>query len=253
MGVYLIDLDDTLIADVPAASAAMKATLAAVGLPVDAETTTTCMRIIRKTWKAHPHRHVGPLAQTSAWEALWLPHSGSGLPATVDASLRQHELQVWRAVLSAGGLAPEKAHIAAHTYRSSRAGRVRPLPGVRHSLTVLHRTHRLWLVTNGIPAHQRRKLTAAGLAVFFDRVFVSGEVGVPKSDPGFAATIRQLLHGSPVCQVVGDSVTQDLQLAINGGWSAAHVCRPELCANTESPAGITFTHVPGIRNVSCGC
>lgn len=253
MNVYLIDLDDTLIADVPAASEAVTATLATVGLPADTAKLDECLRIIRKSWKAHPHRHTGPLAQVSAWEALWLPRDGTGLPAAVVPSLRQHEIQTWRAVLTATGLDPARAATAAHAYRSYRADHVRALPGVRDALTALHRNHRLWLVTNGLPAHQRGKLSAATLSEFFEKIFVSGEVGSPKSDPCFADKIRQALHGSLVCRVVGDSVTQDLQLAVNGGWAAAHICRPEACAAPGSAASVPIAHIPALNGVLCGC
>lgn len=254
MNVYLIDLDDTLIADVPAASEAVAATLATVGLPAETEKLDECLRIIRKSWKAHPHRHTGPLAQVSAWEALWLPRDRTGgLPAAAVASLRQHEIQTWRAVLTATGLDPARAATAAHAYRSYRADQVRALPGVRDTLTALHRNHRLWLVTNGVPAHQRGKLSAAALSDFFEKIFVSGDVGSPKSDPRFAATIRQALHGSLVCRVVGDSVTQDVQLAVNGGWAAAHICGPEACAATGSAASVPVTHIPALDGVLCGC
>ncbi|MEU8658350.1 HAD family hydrolase [Actinoplanes philippinensis] len=128
---------------------------------------------------------------------------------------------------------------------------LQPIPGIEDALTSLGRTHRLWLTTNGVPAHQRQKLQATHLTAAFDRVFVSGDVGAPKADPRFVAALRRALRGAQVCQVVGDSVTQDLQLAANGGWAATHICQPATCTAAPSPAPVA--HTSSVAGMRCAC
>ena len=256
MKVLIIDLDDTLIEDVDAARASVVQTLSAVDLPTDDETTEVALRFIRKMWKAHPHRLAGPLAHVSGWEALWLPRESTGLPDPIVESLRLHEIQVWRAIIDWCRGNPGKASTAAQAYRSFRHERIRPLPGTRAALEILRRNHRLWLATNGLPAHQHRKLSEATLNGFFDRILISGEVGAAKSHPVFASVIRQALtrDGLRVCLVIGDSATQDLQLASNGGWAAAHICLPGPCEATVAASETApVTHIPSLSHVACEC
>ncbi|WP_431895600.1 HAD family hydrolase [Micromonospora haikouensis] len=251
----ILDLDDTLIDDIRSARGAVARSLSAVGLPNDFETTELALRFIRKLWKSHPHRHTGPLAHVSSWEALWLPRENTGLPEPVIESLRQHEIQVWRAILDSCQGDPDKASTAVHAYRVFRHEHVRSLPGIHATLSLLRRNHRLWLATNGLPTQQRRKLSGAALTEFFDRILVSGEVGAAKSNPVFASVTGRALAQDElgVCLVVGDSVTQDLGLASNGGWAAAHICPAGWCDATVASRQAAVTHIPSLSHVACEC
>ena len=99
----------------------------------------------------------------------------------------------------------------------------------------LGREHRLWLVTHGSSALQRRKLRLAELEEHFDLVLVSGEVGLLKDDVAFAGLIDRELQrsGLSLRAVVGDGAG-DLRLAAHGGWPAVHIC-PQPC-DTREPA-----------------
>ncbi|MEU7982867.1 HAD family hydrolase [Micromonospora sp. NPDC049081] len=251
----ILDLDDTLIDDVRVAREAVVHTLSAVALPNDVETIELALRFIRKLWKVHPHRRTGPLAHVSGWDALWLPRKNTRLPEPVIESLRQHEIQVWRAILDSRQGDLDRAITAMRAYRSFRHEHVRSLPGIHAMLNLLRRNHHLWLATNGLPAQQRLKLSGAALAEFFDRILVSGEVGAAKSNPVFASVTRRALaeDGLGVCLVVGDSATQDLGLASNGGWAAAHICPAGWCDATVVGRHAAVTHVPSLSQVACEC
>ncbi|SBT40837.1 HAD family hydrolase [Micromonospora narathiwatensis] len=190
------------------------------------------------------------------WEALWLPTTGSGLSAAVADSLHTHEIRVWETIIESLGGHPGQAVAVARTFRACRRRALRLLPGVETGLTLLGRRHVLWVATNGLPAHQRMKIAATGLEPLLDRVLISGEIGVTKADPGFAAAVGRSLRkdGQQVCLVVGDSATQDLQLASNGAWQAAHICLEGACAG-DAPRGVVVTHARLLANVSlrCGC
>ncbi|GAB3066350.1 hypothetical protein GCM10027186_17910 [Micromonospora schwarzwaldensis] len=211
---------------------------------------------IRKMWSRHPHRRTGPLAAVSGWEALWLPHEGSGLPAAVDGSLRVYETQVWTTIIESMHGDPTQAPAAARAFRAYRRGALRLLPGVEDGLESLRKDHALWVATNGLPAQQRMKLAATRLTPIFDRVWISGEVGAAKADPAFAAALQRAVrqNGQKICFVIGDSATQDLALAGNGSWPAAHICRNQTCS-VEVPAEAAVAHAAALDQVDlvCGC
>lgn len=84
--------------------------------------------------------------------------------------------------------------------------------------------HKLGIITNGPPgAHQRQKLTAAGLDPFFDprHVFISSEVGTAKPDPRIFQHALQTLGARPEeALFVGDSLIGDAGGALSAGLTA---------------------------------
>ncbi|MCC9306252.1 hypothetical protein LN042_03860 [Kitasatospora sp. RB6PN24] len=64
--VLLIDLDDTLIPDVPAARAAITGTLRTLGLADGAAGVDAVLRVARARWRACPYRELPELARVSS-------------------------------------------------------------------------------------------------------------------------------------------------------------------------------------------
>ncbi|MFD6757255.1 MULTISPECIES: HAD family hydrolase [Micromonospora] len=254
MNVLVLDLDDTLIDDTRASRESLAEALGSIDLPADSTAVDKAMSHIRKSWSRHPHRHHGPLTSVSGWDALWLPTTGSGLPTAVADSLHTHELRVWETIIESLRGDPGQAVEVARTFRALRRRALRLLPGVESGLERLGREHQLWVATNGLPAHQRMKIAATGLERLFEQVLISGEIGVSKADPRFATEVGRSLHGRQICLIVGDSATQDLQLAGNGCWPAAHVCGEGACA-VDTPHAVAVTHAPSLGQVytCCGC
>ncbi|MEH1016844.1 HAD family hydrolase [Micromonospora sp. CPCC 206060] len=256
MNVLVLDLDDTLVDDTRATRESVAQVLVSVDLAADSRAVDQALSHIRKMWSRHPHRHTGPLTSVSGWEVLWLPTECSGLPVAVADSLHRHEIRVWQAIIESLRGDPGRAVAMARTFRACRRRALRLLPGVEAGLKVLGQKHALWVATNGLPAQQRMKIAATGLEPLLDRALISGEVGVSKADPRFAEEVGQSLRqdGQRVCLVVGDSTTQDLQLAGNGGWPAAHICPEGVCA-ADVPRGVVVSHAPSLAQVSvrCGC
>jgi FMN phosphatase YigB (HAD superfamily) len=256
MNVLVLDLDDTLVDDIRATRESVAQVLALENLAADSKAVDQALSHIRKMWSRHPNRHTGPLTSVSGWEALWLPTTGSGLPATVADSLDRHAIQVWGTIIESLRGDPGQAIAVARAFRACRRRTLRLLPGVESGLRLLGRKHRLWVATNGLPAQQRMKIAATGLEPLLDRVLIAGEVGVTKADPGFAAAVGRSLRqgGQQVCLIVGDSAGQDLRLAGNGGWPAAHICPEGDCA-ADAPRGVAVTHAPSLCQVRvrCGC
>lgn len=98
------------------------------------------------------------------------------------------------------------------------------IPGAELVLQRLQeKGHRLYGVTNGVAATQKRRMEDSGLNRFFLRVFVSEEVGFQKPDPRFFDFAAQNIPGFSREQalIVGDSLTSDIQ---GGNLSGIDTC-----------------------------
>jgi phosphoglycolate phosphatase-like HAD superfamily hydrolase len=105
---------------------------------------------------------------------------------------------------------------------------------VRDALARLAVGNRLWLVTHGSSALQRRKIQLAGIGTFFERIFISAEVALLKDDPLLAEFLARIAEDSDLTirAVIGDG-TSDLQLAAHGQWPAIHTCPRSPCEHSE--------------------
>jgi putative hydrolase of the HAD superfamily len=102
---------------------------------------------------------------------------------------------------------------------------------------------KLGIITNGPPgAHQRQKLTVAGLDPFFGQaVFISSEVGATKPDPRIFAHALQVLGSRPEESLyVGDSLPGDAGGALGAGLAAFWLDRH--LTNKPVPPGISRIH-----------
>lgn len=92
-----------------------------------------------------------------------------------------------------------------------------PPEGAHADLARLGETHRLGVLTDGVEEWQRRKLSANGLADYFDAVLVSYEVGAHKpSKEAFSAVERRIPAESYA--MVGDA-DADVEGARTAGWA----------------------------------
>ena len=93
------------------------------------------------------------------------------------------------------------------------------LPGAEEAVEALSKKYRLFLASNGTATVQAGRMTSANLYRFFEKVFVSQEVGADKpSKEYFARCFAQIPDFDPACaMMVGDSLTSDIQGGINAG------------------------------------
>lgn len=93
------------------------------------------------------------------------------------------------------------------------------MPFAMETLTWLkQRKYKMSIISNGFVEMQYVKLRKSGLRDFFDWVFLSEEVGVPKPQKAFfehAIRVSQCKPGE--CVVVGDDYIADIQGAGNAG------------------------------------
>lgn len=93
------------------------------------------------------------------------------------------------------------------------------LPGAQEAVAALSKTYRLFLASNGTASVQAGRMTSANLYPFFEKVFVSQEVGFDKPHKEyFARCFAQIPDFDPArAMIVGDSLTSDIQGGINAG------------------------------------
>lgn len=108
------------------------------------------------------------------------------------------------------------------------------LPGAKEALERLQKKYRLYLASNGTASVQHRRIAGAGLAPYFEQIFISQELGHNKpSRSFFDACFAKIPGFDPTkAMIVGDSLTSDIQGGIHAGirtcWVAPdHAQAPE--------------------------
>ena len=93
------------------------------------------------------------------------------------------------------------------------------LPGAADFIHAIHGRIRIALVSNGVSSIQRGRLSRCPLTPLLDEVIISEEVGAAKPDPAMLLAALERLGCTDKSQAVmmGDSLTADIQAAINAG------------------------------------
>lgn len=99
------------------------------------------------------------------------------------------------------------------------------LPGAEEAVKSLHEKYRLFLASNGTARVQQGRLTSAGLYPYFEKVFISQEIGFNKpSREYFDACFARIPGFEPGKAImVGDSLTSDVLGGINAGLTTVWV------------------------------
>ena len=99
------------------------------------------------------------------------------------------------------------------------------LPGAEEALERLSKKYRLFLASNGTASVQKGRMTSANLYRFFEKVFVSQEIGHNKpSKAYFDACFAQISGFDPAkAMMVGDSLSSDIKGGINAGIATVWV------------------------------
>ena len=100
------------------------------------------------------------------------------------------------------------------------------LPGAEEAVKRLHEKYRLFLASNGTATVQHGRLTSANLYPWFEKVFVSQDIGYNKpSTAYFEACLAQIPgFDKRKAMMVGDSLTSDILGGINAGMKTCWVC-----------------------------
>lgn len=227
----LLDLDETLMVEEPAAEAAFLASaqLAAAEQGADPQALATDARArARELWYAAPTHAYCMRVGISSWEGLWCRFEGDhpDVRALRDWS-STYRREAWSRALADQEVEDgQLAEDLAERFIVERRGRHEVFADVADGLERLAESHAMALVTNGAACLQREKLTASGLSEHFEAVIVSADVGVAKPD---SAIFEHALSELGVCRdravMVGDSIAKDVDGALAAGLDAVWVNR----------------------------
>ena len=111
------------------------------------------------------------------------------------------------------------AQLCARTYEKNLSVGHWFLPGAEEAVDALSKKYRLFLASNGTASVQAGRMTSANLYRFFEKVFVSQEIGANKpSREYFQRCFAQIPDFDPERAImVGDSLTSDILGGINAG------------------------------------
>lgn len=104
--------------------------------------------------------------------------------------------------------------------------------------TLKARGYTLFLASNGIAEVQRGRIGKAQVAHFFDRIFISEEMGVQKPDVRYFEMMldsARLNSCKPRCIMIGDSLSSDITGGIGFGMDTVWLSRDGQSAGALSP------------------
>lgn len=95
-------------------------------------------------------------------------------------------------------------------------------PGVMEMLSGLAEKYEIYIVTNGNAASQRTRLQRSGMMEYVKDYFISETAGAAKPDKKYFDYVLEHIPGSAAsdCIVIGDSLTSDMQGAVNAGMDS---------------------------------
>lgn len=178
-----LDLDGVVLNFKFAEAAAAGRVLDAFGCPSDAATVALYSDINDGLWKAHERGEIDKAAL---------------------------KVERFRRLTRALGVSADAEQMAA-AYVDALSCQGQMLEGVPSALKTLKGRYKMYAVTNGIARVQRGRIAAAGIARFFNGLFISEELGYVKPQREFfEACLAKAGVARARVLVVGDSLTADI-------------------------------------------
>jgi len=192
-----LDLDDTILDFQKAEHVALSKTLREFGL----EPTETVLSRYSKINKAH-------------WEALERKEM-----TRAEVLLGRFQVLFQEFDLSVD---PEQA---ARSYEHNLGIGHWFMPGAEEAVERLSKKYKLYLTSNGTASVQKGRMTSANLYRFFEKVFVSQEIGANKPSPEYFERAFAQIPGFDKSKaiIVGDSLTSDILGGQNAGIATCWV------------------------------
>ena len=117
------------------------------------------------------------------------------------------------------------AYACARTYEKNLSIGHYFLPGAEEAVEALSKKYRLFLASNGTASVQKGRMTSANLYRFFEKVFVSQEIGHNKPSKAYFDACFAQIPGfdRTKAMMVGDSLSSDIKGGINAGIATVWV------------------------------
>lgn len=99
------------------------------------------------------------------------------------------------------------------------------VPGAREVLDYLHHKYRMAIITNGFREVQAEKLLQTGLRKYFDKLFISEEIGAQKPHKLiFQHAVKSMNAPKKKSLMIGDSWDADIVGAMQFGMDQVYYC-----------------------------
>lgn len=249
----LFDLDDTLVPEVAAWSAALRAASAdfCQGHGIDASHLEAAVfGAARTLWDTSPH---------AAWcEALGLGSPSSLLSEIPGESPELRSLRAWsdryrvdswaQGLTDVGVRGNDVSAALPSGFRREFARAHRAFDDVEPTLGALQHLP-LAIVTNGFSDLQRSKMQLSGLESHFAVVVISSECGIGKPDERlFRIALEALGVTAAEAVMVGDSHARDIDGALRAGMRAVWLDRDQRLIEPSTPHDriVTLTELPAL-------
>ncbi len=193
----LLDLDDTILDFHKAETIALTKTLEEYGIPPTEETISLYSGINKKHWEMLERGEI---------------------------DREQVKVLRFARLFEALGVSADALKVA-DRYRENLAIGHYFLPGAEDALKVLTKKYRLFITSNGASKVQAGRMTSANLYRFFEKTFVSEDVGADKPSAAYFEGVFSKIPGfdKEKAMIVGDSLTSDIQGGINAGIATCWV------------------------------
>lgn len=194
----LVDNDNTLMDFNLAERKALTETLEACGLSADEETCTAYHHINDALWKALERG---------------------------ETTQKQLKVERFARLLNRLKRTDLSAEAVARRYSEQLSTHDDLLPGALELLEALQGRMKIALVSNGVSAIQRGRLSRSPILPLLDAVVISEEIGVSKPDPRMVEAALTALGCQDRSQAVllGDSLTADIPAAIAAGLDSVYL------------------------------
>ena len=191
----LIDNDNTIMDFAAAEAKALVQLLRNHGLPTDEGTIHTYQELNEALWRALERGE------------------------TTQPKLKVERFRQLLDVLDRHDLDPE---VLSAEYAAGLGDHPDLLPGAEDFIRALHGKMKIALVSNGVSAIQRSRLSKSPLTPLYDAIVISEEVGAAKPDPKLLYVAMEQLGCTDVSTAVmmGDSLGADIGAANNAGMDS---------------------------------
>ena len=123
------------------------------------------------------------------------------------------------------------------------------LPGAQEAVQRLSKSYRLFLASNGTASVQHSRLTSAGLYPYFEKVFISQEIGHNKPSKAYFDGCFSQISGFEAEKtiMVGDSLTSDILGGLRSGLKTCWVNPSHLPAPADIQPDYEIESLPQLE------
>lgn len=120
---------------------------------------------------------------------------------------------------------PGIGDILNEAYLTEMTKQLRLVPGAREVLDYLHHKYKMAIITNGFIEVQAEKLLQTGLRKYFDKLFISEEIGAQKPHKLiFQHAVKSMNAPKKKSLMIGDSWEADIVGAMQFGMDQVYYC-----------------------------